>query len=1409
MADQVNQNRENQTSAENSVDRIVKKADWKHLYTGSALKKAGDAVRRHQVSVRRTYSGRMIIGEVADESGAVHTCRLSGIPVQMGDTFEEMTIACTRNFDVLGVFRGRNRRYTDCDGDHCWHSAAVLLAAEEEFGPFTVKESDEDYQKRLTKIRFEREIARRRALQEQTGTDLIPVSSVLKIPDADSELSYFDFAGIFRDYRTTPYAAARMKEFRDEKTSPQVRIKITPAAEGKREISAACAMEDLCTKSTWIFLVDGDGVPSMHASIQRPDPMYDDKATNFIRTPTVVLPADRPVNEYQLYLFQKVMEEAAAYAQLDLTDERVWGFFNEISRESEDAARADAKESAGPAETLQKKPIFVIRPRIIVDEEGDAALSFKAGTAGGRMFVLRDIGRFTRAYSQGQPFELTKKATMDFSAGDLTPESAKLMQFLTLRVGDIAETNERIEARSYFYRTPTLSVNSQEPLAGSYLDRFYEAAEGMRCDLEFKQDSSRNTEIRVEHRPLRFPVQVDPVQDVRGHLVGIAVSGRIPVLIYGQNGGYLLGNSSLSRLDSGEAKALKPFHGLADQNGDFHFEIGAKNLQEFYYRVIPVLMDSPYVRFTDNAGELAEKILPPEPEFVFRLDLEEDKLTCACEVSYPGRKYRITPHSGQDKPSGPADGAAAGESAGKSADGYRDQLQEKRVAKVLSRYFDQYSTRTHVYLRTVDDDLLFGFLHTGIADLERFGTVTGTDAFRRRRLIRMSSVTVGVSVESGLMDLSVTSPQLSEEELLEVFHSYTLRKRYHRLRNGSYVDFSGNSDLAELQKLLSDLELAPDDVIRGKAHLPLYRAVYLDRMLEKHVELATTRDRVYRRLIRNFASARDEDVEVPSCLTQTLRPYQAAGFRWLKMLQNVGFGGILADEMGLGKTLQMIALFQYEKEQGVRLPSLVVSPASLVYNWKEEISRFAPDLVCETVTGTKSERKAILEQARTGIPQKETAPETLPAAETEQSAASETLPAVETEQSAASETLPAVETEQPAASGALPAAAAQQPAAAGTAQPAGYGAARTADVYVVSYDLLKRDVALYEGIRFHIAVLDEAQYIKNQKAGVTKAVKALSAESRFALTGTPIENRLSELWSIFDYLMPGLLYSSTEFESRYERPITKNQDSEASDRLKKLTGPFILRRRKADVLRDLPDKLEEVRYVKLSGEQQKLYDAQVAHMKGMLSEPESGGTSAKDRIRVLAELTRLREICCDPSLVYENYHGESAKREACLELIQSAIDGGHRILVFSQFTSMLALLEQDLTREQISYDLITGATPKEKRMQLVHDFNAGDVPVFLISLRAGGTGLNLTGADVVIHYDPWWNLSAQNQATDRAHRIGQTRNVTVYKMIMKNSVEEKILDLQNAKKDLADAILEGDSTSLASLSAEELMELLD
>ena len=363
-------------------------------------------------------------------------------------------------------------------------------------------------------------------------------------------------------------------------------------------------------------------------------------------------------------------------------------------------------------------------------------------------------------------------------------------------------------------------------------------------------------------------------------------------------------------------------------------------------------------------------------------------------------------------------------------------------------------------------------------------------------------------------------------------------------------------------------------------------------------------------------------------------------------------------------------------------------------------------------------------------------------------------------------------------------------------------ALRDCDVAITSYDLLRRDISLYEELCFHYLVLDEAQYIKNFSTRNAQSVKKLKGESRFALTGTPIENRLSELWSIFDFLMPGYLYDYGRFKTLFEIPAMRDGDKEAVRRLNRMVSPFILRRLKREVLTELPPKVESVRTIPLGEEQRRLYTAATLAGRDELLAGNAGA------IQILALLTRLRQICCDPALCCENYEGGSAKLDSCMELLREAAGSSHKVLLFSQFTSMLTRIEQRLQEEGIPCFLLRGSTPKEKRANMVESFNHDGTPIFLCSLKAGGTGLNLTGADVVVHYDPWWNQAAQDQATDRAHRIGQRSRVQVYKLIAQDTIEERIQALQQRKKELADAIIQEGDAALLHLTRDELLRLI-
>ncbi len=362
-----------------------------------------------------------------------------------------------------------------------------------------------------------------------------------------------------------------------------------------------------------------------------------------------------------------------------------------------------------------------------------------------------------------------------------------------------------------------------------------------------------------------------------------------------------------------------------------------------------------------------------------------------------------------------------------------------------------------------------------------------------------------------------------------------------------------------------------------------------------------------------------------------------------------------------------------------------------------------------------------------------------------------------------------------------------------------------AHVLITTYDILKRDIKLYQKMEFKYLIADEAQYIKNPQTQNSKAIKLLKGEAKFALTGTPIENSLVELWSIFDFIMPGYLYNLKKFNKIFTKPIMK--ENENSEQLRNRIKPFILRRSKKEVLKELPDKIESNIYSEMTEDQKKIYSAFLFEARGEFDSIKKTGELNKSKLKILALITRLRQVCCDPSIIIQDYKGGSGKMEATLELLEQSIDSGHRILLFSQFTKMLEIIKSHLDNKEIPYFYLDGAVPSKTRLEMCENFNGGERDVFLISLKAGGTGLNLTGADVVIHFDPWWNTAVMNQATDRAHRIGQKKVVQVINVVSKDSIEEKILALQEKKTDMISNVL-GEGESFVNKMSEQELEAL-
>lgn len=473
-----------------------------------------------------------------------------------------------------------------------------------------------------------------------------------------------------------------------------------------------------------------------------------------------------------------------------------------------------------------------------------------------------------------------------------------------------------------------------------------------------------------------------------------------------------------------------------------------------------------------------------------------------------------------------------------------------------------------------------------------------------------------------------------------------------------------------------------------------------------------------------------ESSPIPEVIKAQLREYQVEGVGWLERLRGMHLNGILADDMGLGKTLQaIIAITQHKLDDPSSL-SLIVAPTSLIYNWKEEFSKFNPHLKVQVVDGTPQQRKKLINELK-GI-----------------------------------------------------------------------------DIVVTSYSLLQKDTEHYKNIPFSYVILDEAQHIKNRGTRNAKSVKMVHAPHRLILTGTPIENSLDELWSLFDFLMPGLLSSYDRFVEKYVRG-PKQGDTKAIETLKRKVSPFILRRMKKDVLKDLPPVTENVYHCHLSETQRDLYRSYAASAREELSQLVKKEGFDRVQIHVLATLTRLKQICCHPAIFAKETMepGDSAKYDMLIELLQTLIQGGHKTVIFSQYTRMLSIMREDFIKRGITFEYLDGSC--KDRLEIVKRFNEDqNISVFLVSLKAGGVGLNLVGADTVIHFDMWWNPAVENQATDRVHRLGQLQSVTSIKLVTLNTIEEKILELQQRKKGLVRKVVSCDEEAIAKLTWEEVLELL-
>lgn len=948
-------------------------------------------------------------------------------------------------------------------------------------------------------------------------------------------------------------------------------------------------------------------------------------------------------------------------------------------------------------------------PKLIYDKFGDEMkIEFKIGTKR-QLYRLRDLSEFYDNMMNKVKYKYGVKLYMLHDEASFENEDIPLLNFILKH----AETIKYINSNSnsiYRYYGKVLNTSSIV-LGNTILDEIFEILKNKTVELE-KDYNTTQIELIDDIPNIKF--ELEKISEEEYKLICNIDTYNNYEIIDGKEYTYVLMENKLYRCPKEYKETTLKLLKVFERNFTKEIKFNKKEIPKFFSVVLPKVENS--IILNTIEPEEIEKYMPKKLGVKVFLEFNDKNYIIAKVIFCYGDEEFNPLKENPDIP--------------------RSIMEEAKSLNLFRKAGFMLDKKNWEFVLTAEDKI-YDFLTKDINDYMQKFEVLVADDFNTKQIKKPKISTLGVKIENNLLNINLDEFNFDKKELNEILSKYRLKKKYHRLKNGDFLSLEENEDINFLENLITGTGIDYKQLESGNITLPLYRSIYLDRIINNFENKAINKDAKYNEVINEIEDkSNTNNLLVPKKLTAILREYQKIGFKWLKTLDTYQFGGILADDMGLGKTIQLIAIIlsYIENSKEGKLPIIVVCPSSLSLNWKAEIQKFANNINSMVISGSLAKRKEQIKD----IP--------------------------------------------------------------------------NYDVVITSYDLLKRDIGIYDELNyeFRYIIADEAQYMKNSNTQNAKAIKKLKAKTKFALTGTPIENSLSELWSIFDFLMPGYLFSYKKFRENFEIPIVKDENEEAMQSLRKIIEPFILRRTKKQVLTELPDKTVTILNNEMSEEQQKLYMSYLTQAKAELNEQISVNGFEKSTMQILSALTRLRQICCHPSLFIDNYHGEASKLNQCIEIVKDAIESGHKILLFSTYTSMFEIIEREFKKWQIQYFKLTGQTKIDQRIELVDDFNKNsDIKVFLISLKAGGTGLNLTGADVVIHYDPWWNLSAENQATDRAYRIGQKNNVQVYKLITKNSIEEKIYDLQEKKAKLIDNVLDTKTSFISKLSKDEIMRLFE
>lgn len=879
-------------------------------------------------------------------------------------------------------------------------------------------------------------------------------------------------------------------------------------------------------------------------------------------------------------------------------------------------------------------------------------------------------------------FKFLKAISKDKTLGvDIASQSGKTEESIKT-VGNtvLGRLVRKVEKASTYYEAQAIPGGEKIILKPNDLRAYLEGLKNDRIKFKFEY-LELVTPIYHKDLPLTFNLK-----EAEGRIV-VTTHKQLPVPLNSNNDVYFLKNQ-LYLPSRKQIERYVPLYEKFKAKGEIGYKKDINNYNKLIYLLKSI---GENINISESLRYYMSK--QSKPEFY----MYEDKGRVYCEVflSYGDHKINILK---EDK---------------NESNLIRDFKKENRILmEVEKRCFVRAENR---FLFIGGDSGLYEILTSKGDSIVSLGKIILGKGLKEIKVYNSSSIEANIYEQQDWYGFNFNIEDIEYGELGSAFEAFKAKQSFYKTKNRGFMDLEevGFKDFFNLFEVLNIKESLKEGSVKIDKSKALYMYESIKNKGLNFIEGSEALEEIERKLSNLNASS----IEIPKKLKGTLREYQICGFRWLKTLSELHFGGILADEMGLGKTIQAIAFLLSEEDK----KTIIVCPTSLIYNWKDEFEKFAPSLKVGIVHGT--ERLQVIENID------------------------------------------------------------------------------EYDVLLTTYGTLRLDIEHYNNCIFDFCIIDEGQNIKNAAAQNTKVTKEIKAQVRFALTGTPIENNLSELWSIFDFVMPGYLYSKEKFEEKFLG------SSENLESLKLLISPFILRRTKAQVMKELPDKIEKKFLVEMTDAQKAVYSTYIESVRALMKK------SGEGKIEIFSYLTKLRQLCLDPSLVMEDYNGGNSKLEVALELIKNHTDSGGKVLLFSQFTSVLDKIGETLEGEGIEYYRIDGKTKPKDRLEKVKAFNSSkDIKVFLISLKAGGTGLNLTSANLVIHFDPWWNPAVEDQATDRAHRIGQREIVEVIKLVAKGTVEEKIIELQKDKKELINNILTGDlenSRLINGLSKEELMELFN